>query len=167
MQVVFHLAKFSERNPLAISTKKKERANFFYQLKPIFHLANLFARTDKKVATVPTCLRRICSPASFNQSRFRILVFASREQSRQVENRLREASYVDFVHEKRRMDIRGWWEWGGACYVSRLKIVKNFDSLLKIFNILKSSIQVSVFIIRVCMYAHYQVLAQHSILKAA
>ena len=29
----------------------------------------------------------------------------------------------------------------GACDVSRCKIVKNFDSLLKILNILKSSIQ--------------------------
>ena len=41
-------------------------------LKPIFHLANLFARIDKKVGTVPTCSRRIFSPASFNQSRCRI-----------------------------------------------------------------------------------------------
>ena len=38
-------------------------------LKPIFHLANLFARTDKKVGTVPTCSRGIFSPANFNQSR--------------------------------------------------------------------------------------------------
>ena len=29
----------------------------------------------------------------------------------------------------------------GACHVSWLKIVENFDSLIKIFNILKSSIQ--------------------------
>ena len=46
-------------------------------LEPIFHLANWFARTDKKVGTVPTCSRRIFSPANFNQSRCRI-VFASR-----------------------------------------------------------------------------------------
>ena len=48
-------------------------------LKPIFHLANLFARTDKKVGTLPTCSRRIFSRANFNnQSRCPILVFASR-----------------------------------------------------------------------------------------
>ena len=70
------------------------------RVKPIFHLANLFARTDKKVGTVPTCSRRIFSPANFNQSRCRILVFASREQSRQVENRvndlLTDASQAEF-----------------------------------------------------------------------
>ena len=49
---------------------------------PIFHLATLFARTDKKVGTLPTCSRRIFSPASFNQSRCRILVFASRRANK-------------------------------------------------------------------------------------
>ena len=46
-------------------------------IKPVFHQANLFARTDKKVGTLPTCSQRIFSPANFNQSRCRILVFAS------------------------------------------------------------------------------------------
>ena len=32
--------------------------------KPFFHLANLFARTEKNVGTLPTCLRRIFSPAT-------------------------------------------------------------------------------------------------------
>ena len=41
----------------------------FLFVKPIFHLATLFARTDKKVGTLPTCSRRIFSPANFNQSR--------------------------------------------------------------------------------------------------
>ena len=51
-------------------------------IKPVFHLANLFARTDKKVGTVPTCSRRIFSPANFNQSRCRILDFASRRANK-------------------------------------------------------------------------------------
>ena len=50
--------------------------------KPIFHLATLFARTDKKVGTLPTCSRRIFSPANFNQSLCRILVFASRRANK-------------------------------------------------------------------------------------
>ena len=40
-------------------------------------MATLFARTDKNVGTVPTCSWRMFSPANFNQSRCRILVFAS------------------------------------------------------------------------------------------
>ena len=51
-------------------------------VKPIFHLATLFARTDKKVGTVSTRLRQIFSPANFNQSRCRILVFASRRANK-------------------------------------------------------------------------------------
>ena len=43
----------------------------------VFHLANLFAGTEKKVGTVPACSRRIFSPTNVNQSRCRILVFAS------------------------------------------------------------------------------------------
>ena len=54
----------------------------FYTLKPIFHLANLFARTDKKVGTLLTCSQRIFSPANFDQSRCRILVFASRRANK-------------------------------------------------------------------------------------
>ena len=46
--------------------------------KRVFHLANLFTRTDNKVGTVPTCSWRNFSPTNFNQSRCRILVFASR-----------------------------------------------------------------------------------------
>ena len=55
-----------------------------YKLKPIFHLATLFARTDKKVGTLPTCSRRIFSPVNFNQSRCRILVFASHRANKVV-----------------------------------------------------------------------------------
>ena len=51
-------------------------------IKPVFHLATLSARTGKKVGTVPTCSRRIFSPANFNQSRCRILVFASRRANK-------------------------------------------------------------------------------------
>ena len=51
-------------------------------LKSIFYLVTLFARTSKKVGTVPTCSRRIFSPANFNQSRCRILVFASRRANK-------------------------------------------------------------------------------------
>ena len=54
----------------------------YLRVKPIFHLATLFARTDKKVGTLPTCLRRIFSAANFNQSRCRILVFASRRANK-------------------------------------------------------------------------------------
>ena len=52
------------------------------RLKPIFHLANLFVRTSKKVGMIPTCSRRIFSQANFNQSRSRILVFASRRANK-------------------------------------------------------------------------------------
>ena len=55
---------------------------FYAVLKPVFHLVILFARTNKKVGTVPTCSRRIFSPAKFNQSRCRILVFASRRANK-------------------------------------------------------------------------------------
>ena len=57
-------------------------------LKPVFHLANLFVQ---KVGTVPNCSRQIFSPTNVNQSRCRILVFASRRANNirsQVENRL-------------------------------------------------------------------------------
>ena len=57
-------------------------ASKFAVVKPIFHLANLFARTDKKGGTVPSCSRRIFPPVSFNQSRCRILVFASRRANK-------------------------------------------------------------------------------------
>ena len=46
--------------------------------KAYFPLGEYVARTDKKVGTLPTCSRRIFSPANFNQSCCRILVFASR-----------------------------------------------------------------------------------------
>ena len=51
-------------------------------LKPFFHLANLFARTDKKVGTV---FRQPILSITLPDSCFR---FASREQSRQAENGL-------------------------------------------------------------------------------
>ena len=50
--------------------------------KAVFKLATLFARTGKKVGTLPTCSRRIFSPANFNQSRCRILFFASRRANK-------------------------------------------------------------------------------------
>ena len=43
------------------------------------------------------------------------------------------------------MDVGGWGR-GGACDVSRGKIVENFDSLMNIFNIFKSSTKSSIFI---------------------
>ena len=52
---------------------------------------------------------------------------------------LREASLIDFVHVKRHMDVGGW-AFGG-CDVFRGEIVEDFDSLMNIFNILRSSIQ--------------------------
>ena len=58
------------------------------ELKPIFHLATLFARTDKKVGTLLACPRRIFSPANFNQSRCRILVFASRRANKVVKRKI-------------------------------------------------------------------------------
>ena len=76
-----------------IYVSKNLRYATFVMLLSLFsmHLATSFARTDTKVGTVPTCLRRIFSPCSqfypitLPDSCFR---FASREQSRQVENRL-------------------------------------------------------------------------------
>ena len=56
-------------------------------LKPVFHLVTLFARTDKKVGTFPTCSRRI----EFNQSMDSCFCLAS-QQSRQVENGLKTAA---------------------------------------------------------------------------
>ena len=38
-------------------------------VKPVFHLAKLFARTEKNVGTIPTCSRRLFSPTNFDQSR--------------------------------------------------------------------------------------------------
>ena len=49
----------------------------------------------QKIGTLPSCSRRIFSPAMFNQSRCRIFFrFASREQSRHVENRLEGAVFL-------------------------------------------------------------------------
>ena len=45
-------------------------------------MATLFARTDKKVGTLPTCSRRIFSPDNFNQSSSRIFVFALRRANK-------------------------------------------------------------------------------------
>ena len=53
-------------------------ALFFYIFKPVFHLATLFAQTDKKVGTVASCSQGIFSPGNFKQSGNRILVFALR-----------------------------------------------------------------------------------------
>ena len=52
-------------------------------------LAILFARTDKKVGTVPTCSRRIFLLTNFNQSRCRILVFASRRVNKVAKWKIR------------------------------------------------------------------------------
>ena len=56
---------------------------------------------------------------------------------------LGEASHIDFVHEKRHVDVGGGGggRWIGPCDVSRWKTLESLDSLLTIFNILKSSIQ--------------------------
>ena len=55
-------------------------------------------------------------------------------------SQLREASHIDFVHEKRHMDVGGWGGEGvGACF--SVKIMENFDSMFENFYILKSSIQ--------------------------
>ena len=86
--------------PLSImncSTYKHEKMNCQgkrkfrkpWALKPIFHLANLFARTDKKEGTVPTRSRRIFSPVNFNQSRCQILVFASRRANKVAKWKIR------------------------------------------------------------------------------
>ena len=50
--------------------------------KDYFPLDDLFARTHKKVGTLPSCSRRTFSPANFNQSRCRILIFASRRANK-------------------------------------------------------------------------------------
>ena len=62
--------------------KKRMVTNFKKTFNPIFHLANLFARTVKKVGTLSTCSRRIFSPVNFIQSRCRILVLASRRANK-------------------------------------------------------------------------------------
>ena len=51
-----------------------------------FPLGEFVRANRQKIGTLPTCSRRIFSRANFNQSRCRILVFASREQIRLVEN---------------------------------------------------------------------------------
>ena len=61
---------------------------FRFLVKPIFHLANLFARTDKKVGTLPTCSRRIFSRANFNQSRCSIPAFASRRAKKVAKRKI-------------------------------------------------------------------------------
>ena len=62
-----------------------------------------------------------------------------------------------------RQTLYGRWGWGGefsACDISRWKIVENSVSLMKILNILKSSIQNPAFsYMYLHMYAHYQLLA--------
>ena len=72
-------------------------------LKPVFHLATLFARTDKKGGTVTTCSRRIFSPANFNQSRCRILVFASRRANKVAKWK---TGFRRRVSERRRMQFK-------------------------------------------------------------
>ena len=47
-----------------------------------FSTWRICSREQKKVGTVPTCSRRIFSPTNFNQSRCRILVFASRRANK-------------------------------------------------------------------------------------
>ena len=77
-----HFRKISSNKNYITGHKKAPKNCFKTYLKPVFHLANLFARTEKKVGTVPTCSRRIFSPTNFNQSRCRILVFASRRANK-------------------------------------------------------------------------------------
>ena len=79
-------------------------------IKPIFHLATLFARTDKKVGTLPTCSRRIFSPASFNQSRCRILVFASRRANKVAKWKigLRKVNCLNLKFRVESQNLEGW-----------------------------------------------------------
>ena len=59
-------------------------------------------------------------------------------------------SHIDFVHENVIWTLGGGGGGVGACDVSWWKIVENFDNLLKIFNILKSSIY------KVCEILHFR-----------
>ena len=79
-------------------------------IKPIFHLATLFARTDKKVGTLPTCSRRIFSPASFNQSCCRILVFASRRANKVAKWKigLRKVNCLNLKSRVESQNLEGW-----------------------------------------------------------
>ena len=67
-------------------------------VKPIFHLANLFARIDKKVGTLPTCSRRTFSPPNFNQSRHQILVFASRRARKVAKGKRLKETIPIYAH---------------------------------------------------------------------
>ena len=58
------------------------------ELKPISTWRLCLREQTKKVGTLLTCLRRIFSPANFNQSRCRILVFASRRANKVVKRKI-------------------------------------------------------------------------------
>ena len=57
---------------------------------------------------------------------FQSLAFQVREY------RFTYIQYIDFVHEKRHMDVRDGGGGVGACDVFRLKIVENFNKLIKV-----------------------------------
>ena len=90
VKVYICTSRYVDSSCLQTSNDTTSNVNQLTELKPFFHLANLFARTDKKVGT-----RRIFSPANFNYSCCRNLVFALRRAKKchQVENRLKVLSY--------------------------------------------------------------------------
>ena len=85
MRTTFHYASATITDCRRLSWQNKNisrlprSSSVARSLKPIFHLANLFARTGKKVGTVPTCSRRIFSPVNFNQSRAAGFLFSLRD----------------------------------------------------------------------------------------
>ena len=64
------------------SSQFRKIANKRLLIKARFPLGEFVRANRKKVGTVPTCSRRIFSPTNFNQSRCRILVFASRRANK-------------------------------------------------------------------------------------
>ena len=78
-------------------------------------------------------LRNSCRTASGDRHKFK---------GKKFYFEVREASHVDFVHEKRHMDVGGGGggrSWCLCCF--SMKIIENFDGLFENFNILNSSIQ--------------------------
>ena len=57
-------------------------------IKPIFPLGEFVRVNRQKVGTVPICSQRFFSPANFNQSRRRILVFASRHANKVAKRKI-------------------------------------------------------------------------------
>ena len=88
-----------------------------------------------------------CATIRISHKQFFVKNFAAVELDLKNDKRMflliknyKGTSDIDFVHEKRHMDVGGWGGGGvSACDVSRSKIVENFDSLFKIFNVLLKS----------------------------